>query len=108
MEVSDGNLGYAQQSWSIDVLVPIVEVDASPIDPTVASIVPEITRFIYEGPDALQTGVAPGTIDLARAAVVRGMVVDVNGVPLDSVLIKVSDVGLFQYGDSWIIPKLKV
>jgi hypothetical protein len=89
VEVSDGNLGYAQQSWLIDVLVPIVEVDASPIDPTVASIVPEITRFIYEGSDPMQTGVAPGTIDLARAAVVRGMVVDVNGVPLGGVLITV-------------------
>ena len=45
----------------------------------------EATEFLYSGPDPVQTGVAPGTIEPERAAVVRGVVADGAGDPLEGV-----------------------
>jgi RHS repeat-associated protein len=57
---------------------------ASPIDPTVSTTIGAATQFLYTSPNPIQTGVAPGTISMVRAAVMRGRVVDHNGsaVPL--------------------------
>src|SRR5215472_13495692 len=37
-----------------------------PVDPTVPSSFSDITRFLYEGDDPVQTGVTPGAIDERR------------------------------------------
>jgi hypothetical protein len=47
---------------------------APPVDLTVATTMGEATRFLYSGPNPIQTGVAPGTITPLRAAVLRGRV----------------------------------
>src|SRR5262249_35119231 len=51
---------------------------APPIDPTVASSLKDATNFLYTGANPIQTGVAPGTIDPVRVAVLRGRVLDRN------------------------------
>lgn len=49
------------------------------------------TAFLYEGPNAIQTGMAPGTIQYLRASVLRGRVRNRAGAPLQQVTIKVLD-----------------
>ena len=58
-----------------DLVVP-------PIDPTVASIPALVTQFLYTGDNPIQTGVAEGTIELERAATLRGLVTTRDGEPL--------------------------
>ena len=48
--------------------------DARTLDPTVASNLAFTSQFLYTGPNPVQTGVGAGTIDLTRAAVIRGQV----------------------------------
>ena len=50
------------------------ETVCSPLDATVATTLDEAARFLVEGPDPLQVGIAAGVIAPARAAVVRGKV----------------------------------
>ena len=47
---------------------------APPVDPTVATTIEQAGEFLYTGADPVQTGVAPGTIRLRRAAILRGRV----------------------------------
>jgi RHS repeat-associated protein len=72
--------------------------DASPLDPTVAANMFDATAFLYSGPDPLQQGVAAGAIEPARAAVVRGVVADRVGAPLEGVA--VSAVEFPEYGST--------
>ena len=53
------------------------------LDNTVATTIGTATTFLYSGANPIQTGVAPGTIDPTRAAVLRGRVVtrDESAVP---------------------------
>jgi RHS repeat-associated protein len=64
---------------------------APPIDPTVPTTVMAATEFLYTGPDPIQTGVEPGTIELKRATVVRGRVLDQTGVALPGATVSVKD-----------------
>lgn len=58
------------------------------LDPTVAASIANDTQFLYSGNGAIQENVAPGTVDKARAAVVRGRVLDADGVtPKPSALV---------------------
>ena len=61
------------------------------VDPTIASTVFDVSEFIYSGTGAIQTGVAPGTIEPARTAVLRGRVTDRSGAPVEDVAVKVLD-----------------
>ena len=47
------------------------------------------TAFLYTGPNPIQTGVAEGTIDPVRVAVIRGRVLDRQDNPLPGVNITV-------------------
>ena len=62
---------------------------APPIDPTIAPNLADTTVFLYTGPTPIQTGVAPGTINPLRAAVVRGRVLDRVGAPISGVQMSV-------------------
>jgi RHS repeat-associated protein len=55
---------------------------APPINNTVVSTIGSATSFLYSAPNPIQTGVAPGTISMVRAAVLRGRVLDKSGAPL--------------------------
>jgi RHS repeat-associated protein/uncharacterized repeat protein (TIGR01451 family) len=69
---------------------------APPIDPTKITTVYESTRFLYEGTPRIQSGVASGTIDLRRAAVLRGFVQLRDGGALSGVTIGI--LGHPEYG----------
>ena len=47
------------------------------------------TEFLYTGSDPIQTGVAPDTIDLLRAAAFRGRVIERDGDPLGGVTVSI-------------------
>jgi RHS repeat-associated protein len=61
----------------------------TPIDPTVATDFAGATAFLYQGTGAVQTGMAPGTIDPRRASVARGLVTTRDGTPLGGVTVSV-------------------
>jgi hypothetical protein len=62
---------------------------APAIDRTVATHVASSTAFLYTGANPIQTGVAPGTVEAIRAAVVRGSVHTRDGAALAGVTITV-------------------
>ena len=66
------------------------QAQVTPIDPTVPTTVGSSTAFLYTGPDAVQTGMAAGTIEPVRAAVVRGHVKSRDGTPIGGVKITVA------------------
>ncbi len=71
------------------VLPPDPGTVAPPIDPTVATTINMVTSFLYTGPNPIQTGVAPGTIEPKRAAVLRGRVLTRDENPLPGVTITI-------------------
>ncbi|PYN96669.1 MAG: hypothetical protein DMD91_20675, partial [Candidatus Rokuibacteriota bacterium] len=62
---------------------------APPLDRTVATTLAQATAFLFTGSNPVQTGVAPGTIELKRAAVVRGTVRGRDGFPIPGVTVSV-------------------
>lgn len=69
---------------------------ATAIDPSRSTIVYESTRFLYTGEDPIQTEVEPGAISPRRVAVLRGRVLDREGLPLPGVTIRAH--GYPEYG----------
>ena len=55
---------------------------APPLTRTSTTTLAKATEFLYQGGNPIQTGVASGTIDIKRAAVVRGRVLNRAGAPL--------------------------
>jgi RHS repeat-associated protein len=92
-----GDDGQLQASDDVQVTVnaaasglpPDPATIAPPLNPTQITNLKDATQFLYTGPDAIQTGVAPGTIEATRAAVLRGTVMDRNGTPLSGVQISI-------------------
>lgn len=62
---------------------------APPLDRTVATSMFDATSFLYAGPDSIQREMVPGTIVSERAAVVRGRVLNRDGLPLPAVRVSV-------------------
>ncbi|MGH3637835.1 MAG: Ig-like domain-containing protein, partial [Mycobacterium sp.] len=90
---------------SLQVLPPDPVLIAPPLDRTVATTVADSTAFLYTGPLAVQVGIDPETIEPARAAVMRGAVIDRNEVPLPGVRVTVLDHPEYGYtlsrSDGW-------
>ena len=63
----------------------------TPLPDTESGSLADTTSFLYTGPNAVQTGVAPGTIEQARAGVVRGRITTRGGDPLAGVRVSVVD-----------------
>jgi len=77
---------------TIDTCVPgqgVKHRKAAAIDKTVITTTLSANQWLYTGTDPIQTGVAPGTIELRRAAVVHGYVKDRQGQPIPSVAITI-------------------
>ncbi|HEX2046505.1 MAG TPA: RHS repeat-associated core domain-containing protein [Acidimicrobiales bacterium] len=70
---------------------PPPDLVAPPLDPSVPTSVFDATSFLYSGPGAVQVGVAPGTIQPDRVAVLRGKVLTPDGHPLPGARITVLD-----------------
>jgi hypothetical protein len=66
------------------------------LDRTVATALVDATRFLYTGSNPVQIGVAPGTIEPRRAAVIRGQVRATDGAPLAGISVAVQ--GHPEYG----------
>jgi hypothetical protein len=64
---------------------------APPLATTGVTPLAEATAFLYTGATPIQRGVAAGTIEPRRVAVVRGTVLDRAGAPLPGVTISVKD-----------------
>lgn len=65
--------------------------EPQPLDPTTSTNLADATSFLYTGANAIQTGVAPGTIQAKRAGVLRGQVRNRGGGALGGVTISVLD-----------------
>ena len=93
--VSDGNGGSASQTFTVTVVDQVIPPDpvtvAPPLSTTGVTGMLDATAFLYTGASPIQTGVAPGTIEARRAAVIRGLVKDRNNVPLSGVTVTVHD-----------------
>jgi RHS repeat-associated protein len=63
---------------------------APPQDPTIASDIADGTAFLYTGSRPVQTGVAAGTIDPKRVAILRGRVISREGEPLAGARVSIS------------------
>lgn len=70
------------------VLGPIT-VHCGEVDRTVATTVLGATEWLFSGTNPIQTGVAPGTIEERRAALLRGKVSAADGSPLPNVRVTV-------------------
>ncbi len=92
------NADTVRRTVTRSTLPPDPATVATAIDPTVATNIATSTSFLYTGADPIQTGVAPGTIEPVRAAVVRGKVLTRDGQPLPGVRIAV--LGHQEYGQT--------
>ncbi|MGH6930935.1 MAG: Ig-like domain-containing protein, partial [Dongiaceae bacterium] len=64
---------------------------APPLTETGITRMQEATAFLYRGPNPIQTGIAEGTIEPSRAAVIRGKVLSRDNQPLSGVTIMIKD-----------------
>lgn len=90
----------AQLNSSIDLIfkhgfeaatAPDAQAEAPPLDTGVSSNLFESTAFLYSGPNPIQLGVQPGSIEPDKASLIRGHVTDPAGAPLPGVLIAVKE-----------------
>jgi len=94
-----GNSTTNGPTTSVTTVPPSPQVVAPPLDTTTATTIAAATSFLYSGADAIQTGVAAGTITDTRAAVLRGLVRDRASQPLSGVRISVRNHP--EYGLTW-------
>ncbi|MGI9341965.1 MAG: PKD domain-containing protein [Gammaproteobacteria bacterium] len=72
------------------VILPPDPADVAPeLEGGVTSTIGAATEFLYTGPNPIQTGVAPNTIDPVRAVVLRGQVMNRDGSPLPGITITI-------------------
>ena len=96
--VDDGHGGTASATVTVVVAAADTTANAPPVKQGVTSVVGPSTAFLYAGANPLQHGVAPGTIEAARAAVLRGKVTTRGNSLLPGV--KVTVVGHPEFGDT--------
>lgn len=88
--VKSETLEVLTERFAMPPVPPLSDSDVTPF--------PEQVDFLWTGSDPLQTGVAPGTIDAKRTAVITGKVFNGEGVPAAGV--KVSVVGHPELGET--------
>jgi hypothetical protein len=74
-----------------DPAIGITHTSCAPLDLSVTTTPGDALAFLWSGPDPIQTGVAPGAIDVRRAAGIRGVVRGPDGSPLPGVTIAIQD-----------------
>jgi len=74
----DPTTGIVHKRVNTPGCIPVL--DAPKLDPTVPTQMGKSTEFLYSGDSPVQRGVAAGTIDEKRVGVMRGRVLDANGV----------------------------
>lgn len=96
--VNNGSHDSEPSLVDVVALAPPPSETASAIDPTEVTPVGASTQFLYTGPDAVQTGVAPDAIDAERAAVLRGRAVDRDGFAIAGATVRV--LGRPEFGET--------
>jgi hypothetical protein len=89
-----GNLAIpATTSFKIDASLPDLPPDpgvvAPQLNPAIVTDLKTATGFLYTGENPIQSGVDVETIEVRRAAVIRGKVLDAGGNPLPGVKITI-------------------
>jgi RHS repeat-associated protein len=84
-----GNWSATGPTASFTTVPPDPATLAPAVDQTIPTTMADATSFLYTGPNAIQTGVAPGTIDSKRVAVARGTVHDRAAQPISGVRVTV-------------------
>jgi len=84
-----GNTGPATQVAASGGLPPDPTTVAPALDAGGVTNLAAATAFLYTGPNPIQTGVAAGTIEPVRVAVLRGRVLTRAGAPLPAVTVSV-------------------
>ena len=87
--VSDGKGGQKTATVTVDVGAIDTTVNAPKLDLSVVTTIYKSTEFLYTGANPIQTGVAPGTIQVNRAAVLRGKVITRDGNVLPAVTVTI-------------------
>lgn len=91
IEASDsaGNTSTGGPTASVHIGTPSPALVAPALDTNAGTTVLGAFAFLTEGPNPIQTGVAPGTVVKQRAALVRGHVSDRDGVDLQDVTVTI-------------------
>ncbi|MDQ3280948.1 MAG: IPT/TIG domain-containing protein [Acidobacteriota bacterium] len=76
--------------------LPPPSVEAPPLSQIEVTPISDAIKFLYSGPDAVQTGMAANALDPMQTSVVRGKVTTRSGAPLTGV--DVAILGAPQYG----------
>jgi PKD repeat protein len=91
VRVTDSAGLFSEKSISITVTAPVIP--PAPVAPPQTAAAPQSfdqrASFIYQGPNAVQTGVLPGAIKTNRVSLLRGRVLDDLNQPLSGVVITV-------------------
>lgn len=90
LTVIDGHGGNSTATTTVNIsagvsLPPEPATVAPPLTKTSTTPLGNATEFLYSGTNPIQTGVAPGTIEPVRAAVIRGKVIDRDGAGITGV-----------------------
>ncbi|MHB9000599.1 MAG: IPT/TIG domain-containing protein [Thermoanaerobaculia bacterium] len=72
-----------------EALPPDPTLTAPPVTQSVPTTLASSAQFLYTGPNAVQTGVAPNAIDTVRIAVLRGRITTATGAPLAGVRVTI-------------------
>jgi sugar lactone lactonase YvrE len=99
-----GNLAIpATTSFKIDASLPDLPPDpgavAPQLNPAIVTDLKTATGFLYTGENPIQSGVDAETIEVRRAAVIRGKVLDAGGNPLPGV--KITILNHSEYGHTY-------
>jgi RHS repeat-associated protein len=73
---------------------------APPLDRTVARGFHDSVRFLYEGPQAVQVGANPTAFDTMRVSVLRGRVLDRDGMAVEGVRVAVHGHDVYGYTET--------
>lgn len=86
-----GNAGSATRSVTRTAPPPPqdIPIPAPALNRTLATTAAEAMSFLYQGPNAVQTGVAAGTISAMRIAAIRGRVLSKDLMPLTGVEVSI-------------------
>ena len=93
-----GNVTQAPTTIEASNLPPSPSTEAPQLPPTEQAPFVDQVSFLYSGSNPIQTGVAPGTIQPLRVAVIRGQVLDRANQPLSGVTVTV--LGHPEYGQT--------
>jgi len=74
-----------------DPALGMTHTSCAPLDLTQPTTLGDALAFLWSGPDPVQAGVAPGAIDVPRAAAIRGVVRGLDSAPLPGIAISIQD-----------------